>query len=312
MQRLHDIGNLHRRARVIGGWKLRIILSRKGFDSQWGGYASPILPDGRLISLPIPDRDSAVHYTDLLLPPFGSYLDVMRGLKETIRHGSDRRIPGAGDVCHLDPDIRAEVLPRHASWRPVFGQTGAAQKHLAHHDIGPDDLFLFFGWFRVTRLKTGRVAFDHSDREGRHIIYGYLQIGEVVPLGPGVPAPDWIGLHPHGSESRRMSKTNTLYIARQTLSWDHTRPGAGVFAFDESLVLTRDGFSRSRWALPESLRGIGLTFHTLQSWRNDCFQSAAIGQEFIFDDHPAAEMWAREIIDRNTGAGARAGHAQPK
>ena len=32
----------------------KIILSRKGFDSGCGGYPSPILPDGTIISLPIP------------------------------------------------------------------------------------------------------------------------------------------------------------------------------------------------------------------------------------------------------------------
>lgn len=284
-----------------GGYTVRVILSRKGFDSQWGGYASPILPDGRMISLPIPDRDSPIRYADLPLPPFGSYLDVMRGLKETIRHGPDRRIPGPADECHLDPDIRAEVLPRHADWRPVFGQAGSARQHLTHHGIGPGDLFLFFGWFRITRLKAGRVVFDPSDHEGRHIVYGYLQIGEVVPLGPGDPDPDWMGPHPHRAASRRMNKTNTAYVGRDTLSWDPARPGAGAFSFNESLVLTRAGFSRSRWALPESLREIGLSFHSRESWRSDCFQSAAIGQEFVFDAHPAAEIWARGIIDRNAG-----------
>lgn len=33
---------------------MKIILSRKGFDSENGGYPSPILPDGSLLSIPIP------------------------------------------------------------------------------------------------------------------------------------------------------------------------------------------------------------------------------------------------------------------
>lgn len=32
---------------------MKVILSRKGFDSTYGGYPSLILPDGELISLPI-------------------------------------------------------------------------------------------------------------------------------------------------------------------------------------------------------------------------------------------------------------------
>ncbi len=37
---------------------MRIILSRKGFDSGSGGVPNPILPDGRLVPLPIPDQGS--------------------------------------------------------------------------------------------------------------------------------------------------------------------------------------------------------------------------------------------------------------
>ena len=33
---------------------MKVILSRKGMDSESGRVASPILPDGTLLSLPIP------------------------------------------------------------------------------------------------------------------------------------------------------------------------------------------------------------------------------------------------------------------
>jgi Nucleotide modification associated domain 3 len=33
---------------------MKLILSRKGFDSSHGGGPSPIRPDGRLLSFPIP------------------------------------------------------------------------------------------------------------------------------------------------------------------------------------------------------------------------------------------------------------------
>jgi hypothetical protein len=44
---------------------VKIILSRKGFDSAAGGYANPILPDGTLLSLPIPDDTASTHFSDL-------------------------------------------------------------------------------------------------------------------------------------------------------------------------------------------------------------------------------------------------------
>jgi len=34
---------------------MKVILSRKGFDKINGGYLSPIFPDGKMISIPIPD-----------------------------------------------------------------------------------------------------------------------------------------------------------------------------------------------------------------------------------------------------------------
>jgi hypothetical protein len=43
---------------------MKIILSRKGFDSAYGGYPSPILPSGEMVSLPIPS-DDAIRYSDL-------------------------------------------------------------------------------------------------------------------------------------------------------------------------------------------------------------------------------------------------------
>ena len=44
--------------------KMKVILSRKGFDSCYGGHPSPILPDGRMISLPIPSSEDLICYKD--------------------------------------------------------------------------------------------------------------------------------------------------------------------------------------------------------------------------------------------------------
>ena len=35
---------------------MKIIISRKGFDSGSGGFPSPIMPDGTLLTTPIPER----------------------------------------------------------------------------------------------------------------------------------------------------------------------------------------------------------------------------------------------------------------
>jgi hypothetical protein len=104
---------------------VRIIFSRKGFDSGVGGVPSPII-DGRPISLPIPtNRRSETTYADL-------------GLSEIVEAATKGRIAGTS-LCHHDPMFE--------QGRCAFGQTGAAQAHLANNAVGVGDVFLFFGLF---------------------------------------------------------------------------------------------------------------------------------------------------------------------
>lgn len=46
---------------------MKLILSRKGFDSSVGGVASPIFSSGRLLSLPIPDPNSPIRCGDIAI-----------------------------------------------------------------------------------------------------------------------------------------------------------------------------------------------------------------------------------------------------
>ena len=43
---------------------MKLILSRKGFDSSFADMPSPILPDGTLLSIPIPSDDK-ISYEEL-------------------------------------------------------------------------------------------------------------------------------------------------------------------------------------------------------------------------------------------------------
>ena len=95
---------------------MKVILSRKGFDSSNGGCPSPIMPDGALISMPIPsdDRDS---YGDLCYcgMPYSRILQQLAP-KKTFGH------------CHVDPDIRDDCRAKSIErWKPGFGQIGSAQ-----------------------------------------------------------------------------------------------------------------------------------------------------------------------------------------
>ncbi|MFZ4661436.1 MAG: hypothetical protein ACOYNY_30795, partial [Caldilineaceae bacterium] len=75
---------------------MKLILSRKGFDSSAGGVASPLFPDGTLLSLPIPDQKGRVTYANL---GWGEH--QLGDLVEALTHGRIDRQTRA----HLDPDL---------------------------------------------------------------------------------------------------------------------------------------------------------------------------------------------------------------
>lgn len=278
---------------------MKIILSRKGFDSECGGYPSPILPDGRLISLPIPSSSfnpNSTHYSDLCLDENTTYSDLMQKLSITPKLNK-KDVKGRDAECHLDPDIYRDIIPRMIGWKPLFGQIDAAQTHLFNKRVNEGDLFLFFGWFRKVIQSDGTYRFDENNH-GIHIIFGYLQIGEIVRIRAETTVPEWMNYHPHTFDKSRV-KNNTVYIAREILNDSDTVPGAGVFRYDDSLVLTKRGFSRSKWCLPECIRGKRISYHNSKSWQPDYFQSTARGQEFVIEENIGIEEWANKLIYDN-------------
>lgn len=129
---------------------MKLIFSRKGFDSSSGGGPSPIVRGGP-VTLPIPAHSGPSRTT------YGAL-----GLGEHVAAAS-RGALGAGDPCHHDPMFLD-------GGRALLGQCGAAQTHLARAGVGEGDLFLFFGLFRAAGGKP------------HHRIFGYLAVADVLPL----------------------------------------------------------------------------------------------------------------------------------
>ena len=103
---------------------MKIILSRKGFDGSNGGCPSPIMPDGTMLSMPIPSTDD-VRYDDLC------YRDLL--YSELLNQLNPKKTYVA---CHLDPDIRSDVRKRKIDgWLPAFGQISAANTYLQNHQL---------------------------------------------------------------------------------------------------------------------------------------------------------------------------------
>ncbi len=247
---------------------------------------SPILPDGTLLSLPIPSNDD-ITYSSISWQG-KSYLEIIHEL-------NPKSAISDTNHCHLDPDLRENVFPREKGWMPAFGQTGASLTELYDNGVGIGDLFLFFGWFKETELKNGILSFKNKARD-LHVIYGYMQIGNIVKSYFDIP--EWLLYHPHSGkkyDSVWEKGMNAIFLPTDKLSFFDSKEGSGVFLFDKRYILTKDGYSRSRWEFPNSMYGTPIT-HNPRGWKKDYFQSAARGQEFIMDCSKPVSDWMKSLF----------------
>lgn len=105
---------------------MRLILSRKGYDSTSGGHPSPIFPDGGLCSLPIPSQDdlrlAGVRYRDGDLGEIAAQLT--RQPRQSTAH------------VHLDPDLdarpRLSSVGRRWATAPQSAATASHESTAAH------------------------------------------------------------------------------------------------------------------------------------------------------------------------------------
>ena len=261
------------------------------------------MPDGSMLSLPIPDEASGIPYAAL------EWRGVNFGQLVADLTGDPRR---RKDCAHLDPDIDPQVFARTDGWRPLFGQAGSAQGHLRNQGVGPGDLFLFFGIFRRVEERQGAWRFARGS-PAQHLLWGWLQVGEVHAVDSlASDALPWARYHPHFRGDR--GANNTLYVAANELRLRGERidaAGAGLFPrIDASLVLTApDSDGPSRWRLPSgffpSAGRVPLSHHgKLGRWGriegDGCsLQSVARGQEFVLDvaQYPEVGEWLTSLLD---------------
>ena len=240
---------------------LKVIFSRKGFDSAAGGAPSPII-DGRPISMPIPALDrSKTTYGDL-------------GLGELVKQLTKERL-NANSLCHHDPMFEQD--------RCAFGQCGAAQGHLANNHIEVGDVFLFFGLFA-----------GEEKKDAHHRLFGYLRIEDSIALGtkPGrKKQPNgFTRRHPH--TIGEWDRNNTLYIGNGTTAKTAptklrlTHPSGPLTRWNVPSWLRETGLTYhqnpARWLSDGSLK------------------SASRGQEFIADiaGNRKASYWLARTIER--------------
>lgn len=263
---------------------MRIVLSRKGMDSVAGGMPSPVL-DGRPVPLPIPAGR---------WPASTTYGDVGLGvLVEELSRGRLR----AGDLCHLDPDLERDRLRRAPGWRGAFGQCAASQGHLDRCGVGPGDLFLFFGLHREAVREAGGGLRFRGPR--RHLVHGWLQVGEVLRGPTAATWPGWLAYHPHALPG--WPPNNTVHVARERLTFADL-PGFGLLAAGHALTADRAS-GPSLWRVPAWLDptagGVGMTYHRPEWWLGGgLLRASGRGQEFVADvgERGDARAWAAGVL----------------
>jgi hypothetical protein len=278
---------------------MKVILSRKGFDSASGGIPSLILPDGTLISLPIPrDRPgSGTPYESIRAVTGASLAQIMTQL----------RVPIPPYGAHLDPDLVPAAVPRDPGWRPSLGQDSQAERHLENQHVAPGDLFLFFGLFRQTLLADGLLLWAPR-APMLHVLFGYLEIGQIRHIRSPADVADlpWTASHPHIKVWHRPA--NTLYIAAARSALAPGCPGAGLFRFSPATQLTQPGNITSIWQLPPAFASCAqhLSYHTdarrwhIQSDGTVILHTVGRGQEFVTQADHGLNDWTRQVIQAST------------
>lgn len=269
---------------------MKVILSRKGFDSASGGYSSFIIDD-KLVSLPIPDEHTNLKYADVEICGYnlGKIFE-----KSQIKPKLNNKTV---NTCHLDPDIETGL----------FGQCSTAAKHLINNNAKVGDLFLFFGWFQEFNIKS--YKFDKQDKNGKHCIYAYLKIGKILDLNNPQDKKEALRLtrtHPHiAYELTEYKKENLLFVADTRLSENSDIKGCGRLKFSRSTTLTKLNENKSIWQLPKCFLETNMTYHTNKKrWveLNEKFcqlKSVCRGQEFIISENKDVENWALGLIANN-------------
>jgi len=178
---------------------VKVILSRKGFDSANGGIPSPIFEDGTMLSFPIPSKDhnmDKISYNELTCNGV-----LLNKILKDLGYSGD-------ECCHLDPDLDStrRVVPVKG-WKPAFGQINQSASYLINNQIVSGDLFLFFGNFRHVVKSNGKYKFARRNENSAdpyygkemQVIWGYLQVGEIISDPKEQEKFFW---HPHACEKR--------------------------------------------------------------------------------------------------------------
>ena len=303
---------------------IKVILSRKGFDSSNGGFPSLILPekdkDGfrKMISLPIPCCSKCCNYekcksykysNDTRLYNMMSNLYNGKGKKRnTIKIKKNNKIVdeillSEATHCHLDPCLGNYSI-KELEKVGIFGQHGRAATELK--DVRKDDIFIFFGLFNDVAVKDDKYIIKNKENGGRHVMFGYLQVGKIIDNNKYYIEYE---KHPHFC-CCKIKNNNKIFIASDKCSFDDNIKGYGMFKYDLKLDLTQQKPDKTYWKqithwncdkLPVFLRDLKEgTLKYKEEGKDKYFDVAPQWQEFVIEENKEVEEWAIELIKKHS------------
>lgn len=159
---------------------------------------------------------------------------------------------------------------------------------------------MFFGNFHCVRNINGHFEYikktgDFYKDKDLQVIWGYLQIGEVIDDPVEQERLWW---HPHSSENRKNNKTNVIFKATEKLSFDKSKPGAGLLPFRLDRVLTAENCNKATWKKNPVYDVNNIVGNRKNSSKdpNRGIYYAGIWQELCLAESKECTDWARSII----------------
>jgi len=264
---------------------MKIIFSKKGFDSCYGGYPNIIDEKGNFIIIPIPlsqEEQSSAKYKGQFYNEIKCYeKSIYEYMKENniqkIKNGKAEPISiNNEDIpCHADPNIH-NFFKCEKSFSGSLGQIKSALKQLTNCKVEKDDIFLFYSWFK-----------DKESHQDKQIIWGYLKIDNIIKNPQKLSEEErtklfndnsWLRYQPHWTNSDYYkSFENYIYIGTKFKVFNYNNDTKDL------LTLTEKDKSRTNWLITEFKN------KKFCNYKNKIFDSEGkikvpcIGQEFIVD-----------------------------
>ena len=268
---------------------MKVIFSRKGFDSSYGGSPSIILPDGKtMISFPIP-----VHGLEEGDSPEAIFYEAE---KKTLKDYLDELKIQSDSKYHVDPEIQNLSVKKGDRFFKrrygTLGQCSSAAGHLFNNGIKPGDiseknpaLFLFFGLFSKTKINDeGSLILDGKPF---HSFFGYLIATEALDVSDKIP--EDLKDHPHyrNRNHKEYIKGNKNVI--------YKGDSFGVFQYSDQLRLTVENSDNvTNWAIPDFIKEMTYNNKRIKNGKREndkiIFKSASRGQEFVVTNFDEEKM----------------------